>query len=79
MAGCAIQYGLVQNRARQQERHIRIRICLTRDYLIAAIADEAAGNWPDEKFLTTLAGVATPLRILGNQSTTATVRVGALK
>ena len=49
------------------------------DYLIAAIADEAAGNWPDEKFLTTLAGVATPLRILGNQSTTATVRVGALK
>jgi len=49
------------------------------DYLIAAIADEAAGDWPDEKFLTTLAGVATPLRILGNQSTTATVRVGALK
>lgn len=49
------------------------------DYLIAAVRDEDAGDWPDAQFLARLAAVASAVRILPNQPTSLSIKVSVLK
>jgi hypothetical protein len=49
------------------------------DYLILAIRDEDAGDWPDQQFLARLAGVATTVKVVANQVTSLPLKVSVLK
>jgi hypothetical protein len=40
------------------------------DYLVVAIADSQAIDWPDQRLLTKLAAIAVPVRVLPRQRTT---------
>jgi len=49
------------------------------DYLLAALRDEDAGDWPDVQFLTRLAAVATPIKVGANQAVRADLSLGVIK
>ena len=49
------------------------------DYLIAAVRDEDAGDWPDAQFLGRLAAVASAVKILPNQPASLSLKLSALK
>jgi hypothetical protein len=49
------------------------------DYLVVAIRDVDAGDWPDEKFLAKLAAVATPIKILPGQQAGLSLTVSVLR
>ena len=49
------------------------------DYLVVAIDDALAGNWPDESLLAKLAAVATPVKVAPNQDATVTIKVSEIK
>ena len=49
------------------------------DYLLAALRDEDAGDWPDVQFLTRLASIATPIKVTPNQAVRADLQVSVIK
>jgi hypothetical protein len=49
------------------------------EYLLVAIRDADAGDWPDAAFLSRLALAATPVKIASGQQATVTLRVSVLK
>jgi len=49
------------------------------DYLIVAISDALAGDWPEEQFLARIAGVATPIRVSANQQVTTSLKVSTIR
>jgi hypothetical protein len=49
------------------------------DYLVAAIRDEDATDWPEVAFIARLAAVATPVKIAPGQQASVAVRVSVLK
>jgi hypothetical protein len=49
------------------------------DYLLAAIRDEDAGDWPDVQFLTRLASIATPIKVSANQAVKADLSLSVIK
>jgi hypothetical protein len=49
------------------------------DYLLVALRDEDAGDWPDVQFLTRLASIATPIRVNANQAAKADLSVSVIK
>lgn len=49
------------------------------DYLLVALRDEEAGDWPDVQFLTRLASIATPIRVAANQAVKADLSLSVIK
>ena len=49
------------------------------DYLLAALRDEDAGDWPDVQFLTRLASIATPIKVTANQAVKADLSLSVIK
>jgi hypothetical protein len=49
------------------------------EYLVAAAADEAAGDWPDARLLAKLASIASTVRVEPGQKQSVTLRMGALR
>jgi len=49
------------------------------DYLLVALRDEDAGDWPDVQFLTRLASVATPIKVNANQAVKADLSLSVIK
>jgi Carboxypeptidase regulatory-like domain len=49
------------------------------DYLIVAISDATAGDWPEEQFLARIAAVATPIRVAANQQVTTALKVSTVR
>ena len=49
------------------------------DYLIAALIDASASEWPDEPFLARVAGVATPINVRPGQQATVSLNVSVLR
>jgi protocatechuate 3,4-dioxygenase beta subunit len=49
------------------------------DYLLAALRDEDAGDWPDVQFLTRLASIATPIKVSANQAVKADLSLSVIK
>jgi hypothetical protein len=49
------------------------------DYLLVAVSDESAGDWPDEQFLVKLASLATPVKVSQGQAVKADLSVSAIK
>ena len=49
------------------------------DYLLVALRDEDAGDWPDVQFLTRLAAVATPIKVSANQAVKAALSLSVIK
>lgn len=49
------------------------------DYLLAAVNDELAGDWPDEQFLGKLAALATPVKVSARQAAKVDISVSVIK
>jgi protocatechuate 3,4-dioxygenase beta subunit len=49
------------------------------DYLVVALRDEDAGDWPDVQFLARLAAVATPIKVSANQAAKADLSLSVIK
>ena len=49
------------------------------DYLLAAVRDEDAADWPDVQFLGRLASIATPIKVSANQASKADLSLSVIK
>ena len=49
------------------------------DYLLVAVRDEDAGDWPDVQFLTRLASIATPIKVNANQAVKADLSLSVIR
>lgn len=49
------------------------------DYLLAAVSDESAGDWPGETFLNKLAAVATPIKVGAHQAVKTDLSLSVIK
>jgi hypothetical protein len=49
------------------------------EYQLVAIPDALAGDWPDEQFITRIAGVGTLLRVSPGQAATTSLPVSVIK
>lgn len=49
------------------------------DYLLVALRDEDAGDWPDVQFLTRLASIANPIKVTANQAVKAELSLSVIK
>jgi len=49
------------------------------DYLVVAVPDTGAADWPDEQFIARLAGIATSIRVGTGESAAMTLKPGTIK